>query len=72
MDPWASKEEVNQVYGLELKSSFSELDAGYEAIILAVSHHQFIGLDLKGLKADHGVIFDVKALLPKDGVDARL
>lgn len=72
LDPWASKEEVKQEYGLDLKTSFSELDSGYEAIIVAVSHHQFVGLDLKDLKADHGVIFDVKALLPKGDVDARL
>ena len=71
-DPWASKTEVQQEYGLDLKGSFSELGTDYEAIILAVSHQQFFDLDLKDLKAEHGVVFDVKSVLPKEGVDARL
>ncbi|HEX9600236.1 MAG TPA: nucleotide sugar dehydrogenase [Mariniflexile sp.] len=72
LDPWASKEEVKQEYGLDLKCSFSELGFGYDAVIVAVSHHEFVGLDLKDLKGEHGVVFDVKAVLPKGDVDARL
>jgi UDP-N-acetyl-D-galactosamine dehydrogenase len=71
-DPWASKAEVQQAYRLDLKCEDSELGSGYDAIILAVSHQQFVGLNLNGLKAEHAVVFDVKSVLPKEGVDARL
>lgn len=71
-DPWASSEEVKHEYGLDLLSNVEELKGGYDAIVLAVSHKEFLALDLTGLKSDIGVIFDVKCLLPKESVDARL
>ncbi|WP_296384765.1 nucleotide sugar dehydrogenase [Winogradskyella sp.] len=71
-DPWASKEEVKHEYDIDLKSSMSELKSDYDAIILAVSHNEFLELSLDNLKSDKSVIFDVKSLLPIDSVDARL
>ena len=71
-DPWASAEEVKHEYGLDLKGSAGELSANYDAIVLAVSHNEFLELDFKGLKSAIGVIFDVKSLLPKESVDSRL
>ena len=71
-DPWASKEEVNHEYGLNLICSDSELAKDYDAIVLAVSHDEFLQLDIQKLKSDTGVIFDVKCLYPKHKVDARL
>jgi UDP-N-acetyl-D-glucosamine/UDP-N-acetyl-D-galactosamine dehydrogenase len=71
-DPWASKDEVKHEYNLDLISSIANLKTNYEAIILAVSHKQFLELDITALKSDIGVIFDVKSLLPKQIVDARL
>ena len=71
-DPWASKEEVKHEYNLELISSIGNLKEDYDAIILAVSHKEFLELDVTVLKSDIGVIFDVKSLLPKQIVDARL
>ncbi|OBX25959.1 UDP-N-acetyl-D-galactosamine dehydrogenase [Gelidibacter algens] len=71
-DPWASTEEVKHEYGLDLIGSKSDLASNYDAIVLAVSHNQFLELDFKGLKSDIGVIFDVKSLLPKESVDSRL
>lgn len=71
-DPWASKEEVKHEYDIDLKSSMSELKSDYDAIILAVSHNEFLELSLDKLKSDKSVIFDVKSLLPQDIVDARL
>jgi len=53
-------------------TSTSELTESYDAIILAVSHNEFLDLDIPSLKSDIGVIFDVKSLLPKQIVDARL
>ncbi len=71
-DPWASKEEVKHEYKLDLKTSMSELKSDYDAIILAVSHNEFLEISLDNLKSDNCVIFDVKSLLPHDIVDGRL
>ncbi len=71
-DPWASKEEVREEYGFELLTDASELADTYEAIVLAVSHNEFLELDINQLKSENCVVFDVKSLLPKDIVDARL
>lgn len=71
-DPWASKDEVKHEYNLDLMTSPSQLKDNYDAIILAVSHKEFLELDIPSLKSDIGVIFDVKSLLPKQIVDARL
>lgn len=71
-DPWASKEEVKHEYGFDLKTDYNGLSSDYDAVILAVSHTEFLKLELHKLKSQSGVIFDVKSLLPKDTVDARL
>jgi UDP-N-acetyl-D-galactosamine dehydrogenase len=71
-DPWASKEEVKHEYDIDLKSSMSELRPDYDAIILAVSHNEFLEISLDNLKSDTCVIFDVKSLLPHNTVDGRL
>ncbi len=71
-DPWASTEEVKQEYNLDLKSSMDDLQSNYDAIILAVSHNEFLELSIDNLKSDNCVVFDVKSLLPINSVDARL
>lgn len=71
-DPWASEEEVEHEYGLNLKTELSQLKPKYDAIILAVSHKEFLNISLDDLKGEGCVIFDVKSLLPVDSVDARL
>ncbi len=71
-DPWASKGEVKHEYNLDLKSSMDDLQANYDAIILAVSHNEFLELSIDNLKSDKCVVFDVKSLLPINSVDARL
>ena len=71
-DPWASKEEVVHEYGFDLLDNESQLKTNYDAIVLAVSHNEFLELDIQKLKSDIGVIFDVKSLFPKHQVDARL
>ncbi len=71
-DPWASEEEVKHEYNLDLKSSVNDLQSSYDAIILAVSHNEFLELSIDNLKSDKCVVFDVKSLLPIDTVDARL
>lgn len=69
-DPWADTHEVREEYGISLAESPG---TGYHAVILAVAHEQFAGLDRNqlGLKPD-GVVFDTKALWPREMVDGRL
>ncbi|MCB0447429.1 MAG: nucleotide sugar dehydrogenase, partial [Gelidibacter sp.] len=71
-DPWASADEVQHEYGLDLISDASQLQSDYDAIVLAVSHKEFLSMNIHQLKSDIGVIFDVKSLLPKHTVDSRL
>ncbi|MFK7831988.1 MAG: nucleotide sugar dehydrogenase [Winogradskyella sp.] len=71
-DPWASQEEVKHEYKLDLITDFAKLGADYDAVILAVSHNEFLKLDISKLKSQTGVVFDVKSLLPLDAIDARL
>lgn len=70
-DPWANKEHVKQEYDVELTN---ELPAGeiYDACILAVAHKDFLELDVRSLVKDSGVVYDVKGILPRDIIDARL
>ncbi|MGC1633166.1 MAG: UDP binding domain-containing protein, partial [Gelidibacter sp.] len=71
-DPWASSEEVKHEYGFDLICTDTKLASKYDAIVLAVSHNEFLKLDIPNLRSDIGVIFDVKSLLSKESVDARL
>ncbi|MHA6726535.1 nucleotide sugar dehydrogenase [Chryseobacterium sp. A301] len=69
-DPWANPEEVRAHYGIPLLQSLG--DKKYDAIILAVAHEEFLSLDLEPLKNSPSVVFDIKAKLNRDLVDARL
>lgn len=68
-DPWANPEEVKHEHGIQLLSTLSE---NYQAIVLTVAHDEFLSLDYQKLKASNGVLFDIKAILDRDLVDARL
>ena len=50
-DPWANPEEVKHEYNFDLKTAHAEIDDDYDAIILAVSHEEFMTLDLRTLKS---------------------
>lgn len=71
-DPWASAEEVQHEYHLDLHKDVNKLSNNYHSIILAVSHREFLELNIEAFKAVNGVVFDVKSLYPRDMVDARL
>ena len=68
-DPHAQKEEVKHEYNFELTKRL----ASYDAIILAVSHDEFLNLDVTSLKKESAsVIYDIKAILDPNIVDSRL
>jgi UDP-N-acetyl-D-galactosamine dehydrogenase len=72
-DPWIDAGEAQHEYGL---SPISQLVEGqYDAIVLAVSHKQFIEMGIEKIRAlvkENCVIFDVKYLFSADQVDGRL
>ena len=68
-DPWANKAEVKKEHGIDL---VSELATTYDAIVLTVAHQEFLNLPFASLKAENGLIFDIKSVLDRTLVDARL
>ncbi|MBK9291982.1 MAG: nucleotide sugar dehydrogenase [Bacteroidetes bacterium] len=70
-DPWANPEEVKHEYGIDILTQYPE-NNGYEALVMAVAHQEFLHIDLTAHKAAGAVIFDVKSILPKEMVDGRL
>ena len=73
IDPWADSQEVMKEYNIEmLDIPINEIPSDYETIILAVSHNEFTQIDLKSHKDRNCIIFDVKGILPKEIIDARL
>lgn len=72
-DPWADPEEVLHEYGLELTGAPEK--GKYDAIIGAVAHNQFKAWSAEELRSfckDDSVIFDLKYMFDKTGVDIRL
>ena len=69
-DPWANKEKVMHEYGINIVNELPKEQ--FDAIILCVAHNDFLTLDVKSLRKDSGVIYDVKGVLPRDIVDGRL
>lgn len=68
-DPWADKAEVKHEYGIELVNKPAKK---YAAIVLAVSHNEFLEINYKELKDENAVLFDTKAILDRELVDSRL
>ncbi len=62
VDPYASPDEVMEEYGFRMKDKPGE---GYDAIIVAVNHREYI--DLKGdyfrkITASNGILIDIKGI----------
>jgi UDP-N-acetyl-D-galactosamine dehydrogenase len=68
-DPWANPEEVMYEYGITVVNELPS--EKYSAAILAVSHKEFANLEIRAI-VNNGVVFDVKGVLNKELVDARL
>ena len=70
-DPWANKENVNRAYGLDI-TYVMPTENDFDVILLAVSHKDFLKLDLRSSLKKNGVIYDVKGVLDRNIVDGRL
>ena len=63
-DPWADPKEVKHEYGIDLLDSLDEV--AYDAIVLAVAHDKFAGLNIDKLtNGNDTVIYDIKSKLDK-------
>ena len=81
-DPIAEQEDVNKKYGIPDVSENFSIDENnyliphkgeeYDVVILAVAHKEFKELKLEFALKDLHVLFDVKAILPREIVDGRL
>lgn len=72
-DPWASADEVEREYGISLLPSLEGAQGRYDAVVLAVAHRQFLETDIRALlSGPDGVLYDIKGILPKEIITARL
>jgi UDP-N-acetyl-D-galactosamine dehydrogenase len=72
-DPWADKDEVSGEYDIQLLERMSpESLTGYAAVIVAVAHREFGELAFDGLSRENTVLYDIKGILDKRVVHARL
>jgi UDP-N-acetyl-D-galactosamine dehydrogenase len=70
-DPWANCPQVKHEYNIDCVDSLPQ-GKKYHAIILAVSHKEFIEIDYKLLLKEPGVLYDVKGVLDSSIIDGRL
>ena len=73
-DPWANADEVMQEYGISLLSerATDNYKAEYDAVVVAVAHHEFKDFNRTKLSNEECVIFDLKGILPEGVADDRL
>lgn len=69
-DPWANPAEVKHEYKLTTTNVLP--DNKYDAIVLGVSHKEFINLDLSPLKKSKAIVYDVKGVLENSQIDGKL
>ena len=60
-DPWASPAEVVDEYELTITNILPR--ENYDAIVLAVSHKEFLNIDLRTMLNAQGILYDVKGIL---------
>ena len=69
-DPWANPESVRRAYGIQIQNHLPQQQ--FDAVILCVAHSQFLQLDVRSLVRGNGVVYDVKGVLDRHVIDARL
>jgi UDP-N-acetyl-D-galactosamine dehydrogenase len=72
-DPWAKPQAVKHEYNLDTLDNYEDIKGTtFDAIVLTVSHDKFKDIELADLKCANSVVYDVKAFLNKNEIDARL
>jgi len=70
-DPWASSDEVQHEYGIAIAKNLDN-SVNYGAVILAVAHNEFVKVDFQLFKNKGAILYDVKGILPRELIHARL
>lgn len=71
-DPWATVSAVKHEYDLDLISDFKDINKKYDGVVLVVAHQIFKDINLDAVLHKNHIIYDVKAMLPKENSDMRL
>ena len=69
-DPWANPEIAKREYGIDVVNELPIQK--FDALIAAVAHQKFEGMDVISILKDKHVIFDVKSSLDRSIIDACL
>ncbi len=62
-DPWVDDNESLKEYNIKIKNDY--YNSKYDAIILAVSHNEFLKINFDSIAHEKTIIFDIKSFLPK-------
>lgn len=74
-DPIADVDKVRQEYHIDLAhNALTQHSGKYDAVILAVAHDEFLGIDIRGFLKERtkGVVYDVKSVLHDGSYDRQL
>ena len=72
-DPWVDSTRTKKEFNITINNSLADIQRNtYDVAILAVAHRQFSGIDIRKLVPQPGVVYDVKGILPRQQIDARL
>ena len=69
-DSWANPATAKREYGIDITTKLPPTK--FDAVVLAVAHEQFLGLDVEALCRTPHIIYDVKGILDKSIIDGRL
>jgi len=72
-DPWVSKEEAQEEYGVQMAETLKE--KSYDGIVMAVAHKEFVAMTIEELRLlckPRHIIYDVKNILPPRLADGSL
>ena len=69
-DPWANPAIAKHEYGVVLQNELP--DEVFDAVILAVAHNEFKGLDIAHIINANSVVYDVKGILSEEVIDGKL
>lgn len=68
-DCWADADEVKHEYDIEMETTLPA--EKFDAVVLGVSHKEFLTVDYKALQAENSILYDVKGILTGE-VDGKL
>ena len=72
-DKYADYNQLLGEYNIPITNDWDYVEKEkFDAVILAVAHKEFIGMDVRRWLKQDGIVYDVKGVLPKNIIDARL